>query len=1303
MKRLVIISFLFLLAFSSAGYSADLDSFYENFSTDLDTGFFSTVEYFTGFDVVGGKQIFNATLVSESAEKFAFTYTKQNVSESDFIVSVFINVSENNLTTDAWWESGLMLHNASNGVNIDSDVVCSLGNDTAAEGNLYFYNETFEGNAKSSVFTEQSGDLTLRYNSTSDVYNCTYGDLTLSSGVTGLADNFSVGIFGAVGADSSGTANLNVSFAEFQFTTGAMRHELADFYEEVWDGSLYDLKWAEYHSDFGIHSRLAGGSHYILQSNYSDDLASLAGIYTNHNTPVDLDNFTAYAYFNVSNSSVVPELGGETFTGIILTDSDSDMKSYGGVGCGVQSYRGTENMTSYISLINNSGNYSMEQETTTTVANYYPGGTERTIDLESDNVGFGVYLTYNNATGNITCKVENDTGDSSTVEGPVGTNFFGGMQVGLFGGHFAQSYQTLSSNMTTSIGVFNYSTFYVNLSYTEDVGGEECSEDCGGDDGNLSSFYDGFEYGLNWDSYVNVTTNDDFINVSDGVLRLNASSDTVLAGNRTLIGTNDNITNESFIATVWMNLTDTSSTFGTAAALTNPFPMAYGLFSLADEITMQDVQCGVAYMNVTGYSASDLYLLLINNSGNSAEVALINQSYGVLSFEYNASAGTYDCGFANDTLSTTVDEISTDMKLMLINYARDANSSVFFDNLTYFVYDNFIDDFYEDFAVVDATFLSFFDGSECGGGNMSCSESGDGRIRLNLSYTDGNYYEGGNDGWDMISTQSVISDYSFNSTVEINYTHLTNLNDTNEIMQGLLLGNDDQFVMCVVDSLNDSETDLDGDYLLLVAMLDGENMFIQNTSLTIAGDWVNGTVGLAYDNSTENLTCSFGDESLSLNAFPKYLSYPSFAIASDLVYNATGSGEIEMFFDNWQYNITIEEEEVNYLEAFTQTFAGTEFNNSFYYNFTESGVSIVQDEFLNITVTKPDGEAFGIIGGNTSNYGQINTSSSFYFVMEVNLTNLSEIDGKTAFAFWLAEDLDGDSLAQCEFSKNLTGSYLSNDTGDDNSPIEAIDNTLGEFIFQYNSTTTNYTCSMGGGNLTFEITSSLSETYSLVMAAVAINATTYVAVDDLVFGYGEYEAEVEDVAPSSLAQNEPEEGYYNDTSSSETITFNCSAADDQNLANISLYLTNSSNSSFAINQTTTVTGTVNNSEWGVALGVGNYTWGCVATDNASQTTWTANRSLYMNYTVEEEEEEEDDPAVTTGSGSGGGGGTRVEDIEEDLVFDGIKIIDGIKAEGDVEEEEVVEGGIFESGFIESLREIRAHWFFELMSILFFFF
>lgn len=59
----------------------------------------------------------------------------------------------------------------------------------------------------------------------------------------------------------------------------------------------------------------------------------------------------------------------------------------------------------------------------------------------------------------------------------------------------------------------------------------------------------------------------------------------------------------------------------------------------------------------------------------------------------------------------------------------------------------------------------------------------------------------------------------------------------------------------------------------------------------------------------------------------------------------------------------------------------------------------------------------------------------------------------------------------------------------------------------------------------------------------------------------------------------------------------CSATSVNDLINMSLYITDNQNNSFTINNTVAVTGKTNSTTWEVVLSEGNYTWGCITSDN----------------------------------------------------------------------------------------------------------
>ena len=107
---------------------------------------------------------------------------------------------------------------------------------------------------------------------------------------------------------------------------------------------------------------------------------------------------------------------------------------------------------------------------------------------------------------------------------------------------------------------------------------------------------------------------------------------------------------------------------------------------------------------------------------------------------------------------------------------------------------------------------------------------------------------------------------------------------------------------------------------------------------------------------------------------------------------------------------------------------------------------------------------------------------------------------------------------------------------------------------------------------------------------------------------------VDQVSPV-VTLNSPSVNYYNDTALIISVDFNCSVTDNYMLKNLSLYLTNSLNSSFVRNQTINVNGTSNSTNWTLKLNKGNYTWNCLAYDVMGNFDWGINRTIKSNSTI----------------------------------------------------------------------------------------
>ncbi len=110
----------------------------------------------------------------------------------------------------------------------------------------------------------------------------------------------------------------------------------------------------------------------------------------------------------------------------------------------------------------------------------------------------------------------------------------------------------------------------------------------------------------------------------------------------------------------------------------------------------------------------------------------------------------------------------------------------------------------------------------------------------------------------------------------------------------------------------------------------------------------------------------------------------------------------------------------------------------------------------------------------------------------------------------------------------------------------------------------------------------------------------------------------------------PADSYTNTTSTYLEMNFSCSATDDYALRNISLYLSNPSNTNFSQNQSTLLNGTTNSTSWLLNLTQGSFTWNCQAIDNSTQLDWASNRSITLSAPSS---------SSSSSSSSGGGGGS----------------------------------------------------------------
>ncbi|MBT4174320.1 hypothetical protein HOC80_03940 [archaeon] len=103
-----------------------------------------------------------------------------------------------------------------------------------------------------------------------------------------------------------------------------------------------------------------------------------------------------------------------------------------------------------------------------------------------------------------------------------------------------------------------------------------------------------------------------------------------------------------------------------------------------------------------------------------------------------------------------------------------------------------------------------------------------------------------------------------------------------------------------------------------------------------------------------------------------------------------------------------------------------------------------------------------------------------------------------------------------------------------------------------------------------------------------------------------------DTVKPNVTLNEPIATYTTNYHRVKNVTFNCTGYDNFGVKNISLYITDNTNSSFVANQSTAVSGLSSEVTWTVGLENGNYTWNCLVYDTLENLNWSSNRSIEIN-------------------------------------------------------------------------------------------
>jgi len=367
-----------------------------------------------------------------------------------------------------------------------------------------------------------------------------------------------------------------------------------------------------------------------------------------------------------------------------------------------------------------------------------------------------------------------------------------------------------------------------------------------------------------------------------------------------------------------------------------------------------------------------------------------------------------------------------------------------------------------------------------------------------------------------------------------------------------------------------------------------------------------GTLRMIYDNSTHNVNCTFdnGGNPVNINMTSDSLG-PGYKIvlAGKMNYMGMGepSGDFEAFFDDWEYGVAgagaggppaddLPTVSLNLpIDGATPVNSFSSGLNNIYYLVSNSMSipSAVPDRVKDESAYTADWDT--------------DVNHSFYIMMNESQHKIqmfvNNTDGENAT---YVINVDGNGL-----SGDASGNDFQFGRSGGNDIIKCWNASLGSYTEIQDGSTTRTCGNVSGfdsnflGNFTVFFNQSGS-TYEIVLVtdanvpwldkiiAVGDKQTTF--MNEKVFTVGDTSVEV---------------------------NFKCGVLDDVQLANVSLYLTNSTDQSFALNQTTAVGGTSNETTWTLNLTNGNYAWNCLAVDNASQSQFAnANYSLVVDYLSE---------------------------------------------------------------------------------------
>jgi hypothetical protein len=847
------------------------------------------------------------------------------------------------------------------------------------------------------------------------------------------------------------------------------------------------------------------------------------------NATVSADENTLTMTYNSTDNVTTCYYGGESFTtNITQVDDTFAIGITGGLEDVADSVPVTGSFTAYFDdvnftygifpVIDNSPNITMNAP----IANYY-----NEADL-TELVTFNCSTIDDQGLTNMSLYITNKYNNSQTVSNTTvltGTSNSSQWNLTLAVGDYGWACDAYDNNDQRNLSNDRY--FSLNYSVS----------------GNLEEFTDDFASGINLSEYYVVESDNGTIQEDGETVLINDSVVGLSSPQFTHLDTYKNLTNNSFNASVYINLTNTT------LSATGHYGVAAGIKAINTLSWSNSVGCSVDY--IVGQSTP---LLAVYNNSMIASPAFvaITTSAGFLNMTYDNRTGIINCTMDGEYVSGTTslfevgNNLATDMFIFNANsVAPTVVGNVSFDNFGY---------------------------------NFAASSILDNGPNITMNLPTANYYN---------DSQSEVN-VTFNCST-IDDQGLTNMS------------------LYITNKYNNSQT-------------------VSNT-----------TVLTGTSNSSQwNLTLSAGNYAWACDA---YDNGSQRNLSNDRYFslNYSVSGNLTNFTDNFDNGINLSE-----------------------YYLVESDNGSIQEYGNLILINDTDTEIIDadLILTYLNTYKNL-TNESFNASVYVNLTNTT---GTATNSYAITAGIKLINTSDVNKSMGCSVAYLDGQTTpmlvlfnasiNDTYASSAITTSEGFLNLTYTASTGMFNCTMDGVSLA-NTSSYFAEGYNLALDTYMFRNGGAAPTSEVNTTFENYTFNTTYVDNfPNITMNSPIANYYNDTTSTVNLTFNCSTTDDQGLTNMSLYITDSSNSSQSISNTSTIIGASNSSQWNLTLAVGDYGWACDAYDNGNQRNLSNDRYFSLNYTAPATSS----PGGSSGGGSGYGGdfskdGLIIEEAEKEVVED----------------------------------------------------